>query len=187
MAAIDSYVILLIVYLGLALLKKVGGKGQGAPSRPTPQGRPQPTTMDELLREMQGQLEEEEANPAERMSVDDYEPIRLPAPQEKDAWDVEERESLEVDANVFIRPETQRAERVLIDRDDDALAVAERRVEVAQARNRAWNPEDHRQFDARIRKVAAVRVAHSTRAAALRQAIIWREVLDKPIALRDGS
>jgi hypothetical protein len=187
MAAIDSYVILLIGYAVLALLKKVGERGKGAPSRPVPQGRRQPATMDELLREMQGQLEVEESDPEDRMAIDEYEPIRLPVPQTQPAWDVEERESLEVAARIDVRPEVVRAARVQVDRDDNAEAVAEHRIELAEARNRAWNPEDHRKFDARIRAVVPVRKVDSSRSQALRQAMIWREVLDKPVALRDGS
>lgn len=183
MAAIDSYVILLIGYVVLALIKKVGEQGKHAPPRQIPQDPRAPATMEELLREMQGQLEVDDAE--ERLPTEANEPVRLPVPRAEPAWDVEERESLEVEAQVYVRPDMVRAERVVVDQDDAALGVANRRIVAAEARNRAWSPEDHRTFDARIRSVAPARGVDSSRAAALRQAIVWREVLGKPIALRD--
>lgn len=185
MEGLDSYVILLIVYAGLALLKKFGGRGQGARTRTVPAGEPKraPSTMEELLREMQGELgvEEREEEWVEAPSA----PVPYSAPGKQGSWDVEDRESLEVEANVYVRPEIERPAPVVIDRDDDALAIANHRVAVAQARNRAWAPEDHQKFDVAIRRVAPEKRLDHSRARALRQAIIWREVLDKPIALRD--
>jgi hypothetical protein len=105
------------------------------------------------------------------------------------AEEVEERESLEVVARVESRdPEIHRAARREVDYDDEAEAVVVRRIRAAEVRDRALNREDHQAFDRRIRAEVpdATRVARP-RLTALRQAIVWREILGPPVALRPPS
>jgi hypothetical protein len=191
---LDGPIILAILYGVVALLKKVGERakggtmaGGGTADRQLPGARrgqrPRPKTMEELLREMAGEVEPADVEPMPRAPA----PPRLPAPTPWE-WEVEERESLEMDptvvstetAEAFDRPVPMR-----LDYDDDAEALVRRRVQAADARNAAWQPSDHRRFDAQIRKEVAAPVRDDTRALAIRRAMIWHEVLSKPVSLRD--
>jgi len=165
-----------------------------------------PQTMEELLQEMRGQLDgarrhqEIEAatvhpGPAKRLpgprpprTVPTTTVKRLP-PTQREPWDVEEGESLEVEERpiaaeeIGARPVPKR-----IDYDDDAVALVQRRVDAAHLRDGALDPEDHRRFDGAIRttKPAAAPVPES-RAMALRRAMVWHEVLSPPLSIRDGN
>lgn len=200
-----------VVYGLIALVKRAAKAGQqqrgqldmstvsGGRSRP-------PQTMEELLQEMRGQLDgarrhqEIEAatvhpGPVKRLpgprpprTVPTATVKRLP-PSGREPWDVEEGQSLEVDARpiaveeIGARPVPQR-----IDYDDDAEALVRRRVSAAQLRDGAMTPGDHHRFDTAIRaKAPAVVPAPESRATALRRAMIWHEVLSPPLSLRDGD
>jgi len=66
-------------------------------------------------------------------------------------------------------------------------AIAERR-EVAAEHSRGRTAEDHRRFDREIRRVE--KAPPAKRAVALPdlgQAVVWREILGPPVALRDGE
>lgn len=87
--------------------------------------------------------------------------------------------SLEQAATSYRRP--------VVDLDLESAAAAERRVTEAEERNRALTLADHRAFD---RKIRATRAAEPSSSAAndrarLRQAVVWREILGPPAALRD--
>lgn len=164
-----------------------------------------PQTMEELLREMRGELEGakrqreiEEATilPGQARRLPGARPGRKPPavvlkrlpPTEAEPWDVEEGQSLEVEERpiaaeeIGARPVPKR-----IDYDDDAEALAQRRVTAAQKRDGAMVPEDHARFDSAIRTTKPVAaLSPETRATALRRAMTWHEVLSPPLSLRDG-
>lgn len=68
----------------------------------------------------------------------------------------------------------------------EGAAVAERRLVEVDARNQELAGAHHDRFDARLRasQVAAAVRAMPTRAA-LRHAMVWREILSEPVSLRD--
>ena len=104
------------------------------------------------------------------------------------AEEVEERESLEAEEQISnLETEQRRPVRKEVDFDDEAEAIVQRRIRSAQERDHALSKIDHREFDSRVRSVAdATRVARP-RFDALRKAIIWREILGPPVALRNPS
>jgi hypothetical protein len=110
---------------------------------------------------------------------------RAPALPSEEEW--EERQSLETEPRVTsLENLTPRAARQMVDHDDQAGATAQRRISAAEQRNRAVTPADHRAFDKRIRQEPADRLATRARTVAeLRQAVVWNEILGKPVALRD--
>lgn len=106
----------------------------------------------------------------------------LPAAEE-----VEESQTLEVPEEVVdLETEVRRSDRQVVDFDDQAEKIIKERISAASSRDRSLNRADHLEFDERIRKVAADKtaVAKANRKQ-LRDAIVWREILGPPIALRD--
>jgi len=192
---LDGPIVLAIIYGVLALLKKVGDaskrrqEGPGMPpvsQRPTARKRPAPKTMEELLREMRAELEgEERAESVEAAPAS----ARLPAPvQSPWEWEVEERATLETDPTVVSTETAEAFDRpvpVRLDYDDDAEALVQRRVTAAASRDGALRPDDHRRFDAKIREVVPVPKTAPVRGGDMRRAMIWHEVLSKPVSLRD--
>ena len=82
--------------------------------------------------------------------------------------------------------EPRRAERAAVDQDDEALQVIARRAASTAARAGGRTPADHRKFDQRIRQEPSDHTA--TRALTprqLRDAIVWREILGRPVSERD--
>jgi len=141
--------------------------------------------MEELLREMAGEAPADEAEPEPivRAPV----PNRLPVPSPWE-WEVEERETLETDPTVVSTETAEAFDRpvpVRLDYDDDAEALVRRRVTAAASRDGALRPDDHRRFDGRIREVAPVVQRAPVQGGAMRRAMIWHEVLSKPVSLRD--
>ncbi len=86
----------------------------------------------------------------------------------------ENTESLEVDRNP-------------VDQDSGAEALVQRRIQAAAARNRALTDADHAEFDLRVKREAVKPPALRTLVARdrLRNAMVWREILGPPLALRD--
>jgi hypothetical protein len=193
---LDGPIILALIYGALALLKRVGDaskRRQGGPGmppvsqRPTARKRPAPKTMEELLREMAGEAPEEEAEPEPivRAPTTNRLPVPSPTPWE---WEVEERGTLETDPTVVSTETAEAFDRpvpVRLDYDNDAEALAQRRVTAAASRDGALRPDDHRRFDAKIREVAPVVQRAPVQGGAMRRAMIWHEVLSKPVSLRD--
>lgn len=71
------------------------------------------------------------------------------------------------------------------DYDSGAEAVALRRRAEAETRNAAWTLADHAAFDKRIRTVAPAAVlARGPSVEQLREAFIWKEILDRPVSMR---
>jgi hypothetical protein len=134
--------------------------------------------LETLFRELQRTLEEA-AGPQGR-------PAGVPLPR---AEEVEERATLEANEEVVsLEHEVKRAPRVRVDRDDRAEQIEVARVAAAEARSGALTRADHAKFDSRIRAEPADATAvRAPTPEQLRKAIVWREILGPPIALRDDE
>lgn len=175
-----------IVWLLAALFgrrKQQGRSRRPAPSVEAPARRDRPVraeTFEDLLAEMREQLERAQESEAGGRQVE----------YAGDSADtIEEREVLETDPTVIsLETEPVEWQRVHVAQDSEAEAIAARRRSEAEQRNREWRPEDHRRFDEVIRAApvtASPRRQLVPAGAGLQRAIIWREVLDPPVALRD--
>ena len=125
-------------------------------------------TMDQAAGQRTGQAKAEKRLPPKSMEV------------RKTSREVPEARSLEEDV--------QRPERAVVDADDEAEAIAARRIAAAEANARPLGAADHLAFDARIREEPADATAtkgYSMRR--LREAVVWREILGPPVSLRDSS
>lgn len=157
---------LILLFVGVfvvgRVLQSVADNQRGASSggAPVPTGKA-PSTMSELLVEMRAQLEA--AQERQSGSVTSL-PRRLPGTAVK-----------RLDGQALAP----------VDQDDGAEALVQRRIDAAEARNVAWEPSDHKRFDAEIRKAPKPIAARRSTSTSLRQAMIWREVLSPPLALRD--
>ena len=168
------------------------GRQQGSsrsPSLPTelppaaPPSRGDPTQregsrLEALLREFERALESGGgAGPLGR-------PSGVPLPT---AEDVEERESLESEPTVVsLEGEATRPERAPVSQDDGAERLVARRIAAAEARSGAHTRVDHAAFDQRIRQQPADATAvWSMTPEQLRRAVVWREVLGPPVAMRN--
>jgi hypothetical protein len=151
-------------------------------SRDRPASRTgQPTTFDELLAEMRGQLEQAK----EMDRVGSGVPSR--GQYEDDPEAIEDTTTLEEDVEVVsMEVEPVRPERAIeVSQREATEALVQRRIQAAELRNREWRLEDHRRFDAQIRQVKVSRPRTLTvTQRRLRQAMIWNEVLQPPVALR---
>ena len=104
-----------------------------------------------------------------------------------EAEEVEERTSLEEDREaVSLETLDARSERQVEDFDDEAEAVLARRLAVAEARTSGRTLLDHRRFDEAIRAPAPAAPSGRKRPG-LRQALVWREILGPPVALRRAA
>lgn len=104
--------------------------------------------------------------------------------------EVEEGESLETEPEVrSLDGPVVRAPREVVDLDDESRAAVARRLREAALRDRALTRADHRAFDRKVRQPDPQVTASSRRAvptrAQLRDAIKWREILDRPVGWRD--
>ncbi len=166
-------------------------------SKPPGQRVAQPTpkrkgALDELFETLQAELEKATgvAQPSARTG-----PMGRSAEHGlESAEEVEERGTLEAEPRVVsIEGAPDRLGRILVDHDSRAEGVARKRVTEAQARNRGLTRADHAAFDKRIRgtglpapaSAGAVRPAFPR--AALRQAIIWQEILAPPVSERAAA
>lgn len=78
-----------------------------------------------------------------------------------------------------------RAPRVVVDQDEQAEQLLRRRTAVAEGRLSGRSQADHRKFDQAVRAMPALMVRADR--SKLRTAVIWREILERPVSLRDGS
>lgn len=187
-------IVVLVVWGLIALIGRAGakaqqrGKARQRRERATPVpaeagagGAREPTTLEELLAEMRGELErakQRELPPAEEPEWDDDDigeevvPERDERPVGSPRWN----------APVEGPPADWNAPLEVVSLDDDAEALVRQRIRAAERRNRGWRLEDHRQFDAEIRApvVAVDDTARRQHHRRLREAIILREVLGPP-------
>ena len=183
----NGLLIMAAVWFLLSLISKAQRKPEG---RSTPDPRepmrrlPQPQSPDAtqvegsrlelVLRELQRSLDEA-AQPQQ------WKPPSLPPAEE-----VEERESLETEPEIVsLEDEVRRPARLLVDQDDDAAEIEARRIQAAAARDHARTKADHAAFDQRIREEPADHTAaHAYTLQQLRDAVVWREILGRPVSMR---
>ncbi len=193
MEGFSGLIFLGIVYAVLALISKAQKGRSSQTARKTSRGKtwyPDPppdqvrTTgtqaegarLQELLKAMEGVKERAARGPSGREAA-----YRLPGAEE-----VEERESLEIQRAPYVRPDRPAPAGNVVDYDDEANALVQRRIREAEERNRPRTRADHTAFDARIRQKQAVAVTGvPDHIQQLRDAIIWKEILGKPVSLRD--
>ena len=107
----------------------------------------------------------------------------LPGAEEIEEVTSLEGDSLEVTESLENFDEVHRR-RPVLDHDDDAEALVQRRIDAAEARNREHREVDHRAFHTRIREgEAAPGAAQRHSPSKLREAVIWREILGPPKGL----
>ncbi len=101
------------------------------------------------------------------------------------AEEVEERGSLEgTERVVSAETEVRRPEREVVDQDDAAEQLVQRRITDAEARNRPLDAADHRAFDRQVRQQPAAKtVIAGFSVKDLRNAVVWREILGPPVGL----
>lgn len=148
-----------VLYAALSFLGKFAKSGKtphpSAPPRKRVPGKPE--TLEDLLAEMRGQVEREQA----------VEPL----PPEPEA--------------VTPRLPARVTSREIASYDDTAAAVVANRIKEAAARDGALTAADHARFDRQIRLAAPAVVVDTRRRDALRRAVVWSEILGTPVALRD--
>ncbi|NNG16287.1 MAG: hypothetical protein HKM89_07390 [Gemmatimonadales bacterium] len=159
-----------------------------APPATAGQGRVDPTqregsALERMLQQLGAELGQLEGGQRGPMGRDAE--VELPSAEE-----VEEREILDKPVRRVERTPVVRQSRDVVDRDDEAKALVQRRRAAAAERNRPLTLADHRAFDAKIRQAPAKVSAQSRSksrfsAKQVRQAIVWREILGPPMALRD--
>lgn len=134
--------------------------------------------LERMLRDLQRTLEEA-AEPGGSYPT-------LPLPQ---AEEVEDRRSLEIEPEIVsLEHEVRREARVRVDRDEEAGEFEARRIQAAAARDHARTKADHAAFDERIRQEVVDHTAtRAYTAQQLRDAIVWREILGPPVALREEA
>lgn len=174
---------------GAAQRKKRGGRpvprGRARPARLPAERAPgeRPRSIRELFEEVRRSMEE-----AERRARGEVEaPVPAAEEDEEDQELFVDRGSLETEPEVrSLETEVRRPERAVVAADEQAERVARERVRWAEQRARRRTAADHREFDQRIRQPEPGPTPTATdRTAELRRAMIWREVLDKPLALRE--
>jgi hypothetical protein len=138
----------------------------------------------------QGALEDEWRREIERLlgvrTGEEYGPVGRTARERlPEAEDVEERGSLEEEPQaVSLETLEDRLPRSVTDFDDEAQAVLEQRLAVAEARTTGRTLQDHRRFDQSIRTQAPAAAPPVRKRPPLRQALVWREILGPPVSLR---
>ena len=190
---------ILVVAGAVFLFGKKQEADKKAKTLPKPPGQrvAQPTpkrkgALDELFETLQAELEKASgvAQPSQRTG-----PMGRPAKGGLEpAEEVEERDTIEAEPRVVsMERAPERTGRVLVDYDKQSERVARQRVKEAQARSRGLTKADHAAFDKRIRgtDLPAPATAGTARPAfpraALRQAIIWQEILAPPVSERAAA
>ncbi len=191
-------VVLGIVWMLFNLLG-MGRKGARPAPRtlpPGPTGATDPSQregsrLEQLLRELERNLEGVAGTqPAGGGRVSIPNPAGGPpaqVPDDGEEVDVEDRRSLEEPARVVsLETEVQRPRRTKYDHDTDADALVRRRIDAARTRDGALSKADHKAFDARIRQEPADHTAvRRYTPEQLRNAVIWREILGRPVSERE--
>jgi hypothetical protein len=153
------------------------------PAATTGRGRGDPTqregsALERMLKQLGAELGQLEGGQQGPMGRDAK--VELPSAEE-----VEEREILDRPVRRVERVPVVRETRVVVDHDEEAGALLQRRLAVATEHNRPRTLADHGAFDAKIRQAPAqVRSKARFNAKQIRQAIVWREILGPPLGLR---
>jgi hypothetical protein len=151
------------------------GQATTPSQRTTPPGRPAPRAAQGYPSQREGQQLETLLRQLERTLGSGAGPLGRrpdrPLPEE------EEVRSLEADPEV--------TEREPVDYDEEAEQIIARRRAAADARSGAQTGVDHDAFDQRIRQEPADKTAtRATDPRRLSEAVVWRERLGPPVALR---
>lgn len=209
-ASFEGLLVLAVIYLVLNGISRAGRKPKGkATAKPSPpDSGPAETenfSLDQVLREIerikQAKQGKETAPPARlRAPAADHPRAVQPRPMTPVRQDergplgrmsrvglpsaeVSEERGTADDPAAVERWARQR-ERPVVDQDEAAEAVVERRIREAEARNRPISAADHAAFDAAIRQAGTPAVPDARPGVAqLRQAFIWREILGPPKSL----
>jgi hypothetical protein len=192
-------VVLGVVWLLFNLLGRARGESQPRPRTGPQVPQPHPPSpgtrdpsqrdatqregsrLEQLLRELERNLEQAAGGQGRTTS-------RLPTPPLPDDEDVEERGSLEVPERVVsLETEVKRPTRVMYDQDSGAEDLVRRRIAAAEARSGALTRAGHKTFDRQIRQEPADHTAvRRYTTAELRHAIVWREILGRPVSEQDS-
>jgi hypothetical protein len=166
----------LILFGALWLLGKVFEKAKRKPAALGATQR-EGNRLELMLRELQRSLEQ-------GGTVGSRTTVRLPPAEE-----IEEHESLEVDADVrSLEGEVHRASRQRVDRDEGAEQIEAGRIAAAAARDVASSKSEPAGLDPRIRQQPADHTAtRGYTPQQLREAMVWREILGPPVSLREGE
>jgi hypothetical protein len=190
-----EFALLLLLFFIASLVQRAAQKSRqgGGPRRRARVPRPErsgprreaPQSLRELFEEVRRSMDE--ADRRARGELDEAPVDLLEPPESIDEEVVEERESLEAPEQVVNLEEqfVRRAERPVVDQDEGAEAIVQRRIQWAERQARGRTVADHRTYDAEIRKPAAPAAPARNRAAELRKMVIWREVLGPPVGLRE--
>jgi hypothetical protein len=142
---------------------------------PAPKRAPGPARLRDVEQDDRGPM-----GRSARASLPSAEEVEDRTSLDDEGLAVEERRRRDV--KVF----TPRPERVVQNRDEEAAAVAARRIQQVESRNRAISAADHASFDEAIRQVSVPSaVPPRLTKQGLREALVWREILGPPKALQE--
>jgi hypothetical protein len=170
---------------------RTGGQGtvRRGPQAPTPRP-PRPDAsqregerLEELLRGLQGRLEQAGAGARGKTTIVIKRPAAGPGPVRPRAKPARPRPAEAAEPSEGASLEAP------VDREAEAEALERRRLEAVAARNEELTDADHAAFEARIREEdAAARTRTTARRLTpgqLREAFVWNEILGPPVALRE--
>ena len=181
-----------IVFAGFLLwvlqVLRTGGQGtvRRGPQAPLPRP-PRPDAsqregerLEELLRGLQGRLEQGGAGTRGKTTIVIKRPVPAPGPVHQRPKPARSRAA---------EPEEAASLEAPVDREAEAEAIERRRLEAVAARSQELTDADHAAFEARIREEDAAARARTTArrltAGQLREAFVWNEILGPPVALRE--
>lgn len=145
--------------------------------------RAEPRFKPRSLPPRMGEVAQDARGPLGRVSstgLDSAEEVEDRTSLDDEGQQVEERRLQNIE--VF----TDRPERIVQNRDEEAEAIAQRRIKFAEARNRPHAAVDHQSFDQGIRAPAEpVAVRQRLSAQGLREALVWREILGPPRSMQE--
>lgn len=197
--------LLLLLWIISTIFEKVRDAQRKAPGaepplpRPRREGRvergrrrppvapPPPSPAESAEEEWRKELERIFGLPGQTGPVGRRPDARLPGAEE-----VEEAQSLEAEPELVNIDEValEQPARVAYDQDEGAEELVRRRIEAGEARSRALTRADHDRFDKKIRVAPPAAAADGTEVArrkgrlSVREAFIWKEILDKPVGMR---
>ena len=176
---INGFLVIGALWFVLTLITRA--KGSNRPRRPGPPNYPPPTPLPSRqdptqqegvrLQRMLGDLRRALEEAAQASSTSD-EPVARPRQARSKSLESSEVQSLE-------------GEREPVDLEDEAAGIEARRIQAAIERNAGRKPEAKQPTAAPVRQEPADHTSapHYT-ARELRDAVVWREILDPPLALR---
>ena len=193
--------LLLLLWIISTIFEKVRDAQRKLPGneRPVPRPRrqrveraqsrplPPPTPAESAEEQWRKELERVFGIPGQTGPVGRRPDLELPGAEE-----VEEAESLEGEPELVNIDEValEQPARVAYDQDTGAEELVQRRIDAAGARSGGLTREDHARFDKVIRTAPPPAVADRTGVArrqarlSVREAFVWKEILDQPVGLR---